>query len=457
MSRARTLAVLAALLLAAALCGLHSIRRPLGRDFSGYQSSFFALSASQYDRHGLTRWNGYPALEEGSPCIGGMDDLVQAHDAQGAALVYRNHPPTAFWLGYLGIAATGGDFHSPERHRMAALAFLAAHLLTLLALWWWLAAPFGTGRALLGVLAAASTPIALHSGALPNLENPALPGVVFALGAWARWQDQPRARWLVCSALGLAVASSVTFAPLFFAGAMALATRNRRAGALLFGAALLPLLLHAWNAQPLGALNTGSLSSRPIELLRPMLDGTLPPWRWLWIQLQHLAQSAGLPWLIVGLAGAWFAPRRALLAVTGGMLLYWLAFYRHTAEEQWQFQLWITPLIGLCAAAVLTRLPQRTAWISAVALAVFGVFGALRMEARLQQHPLPAPEQSAQALRALVPEGATALLPEAAGKDLSYAYQSDRDLRPASHEAQGTRRASLRLAWDTERGWHCPR
>jgi hypothetical protein len=456
-SRARTLAVLAALLLAAALCGLLSIWSPLGRDFSGYQSSFFALSASQYDKHGLTRWNGYPALEEGSPCIGGVDDLVQARDAQGAALVYRNHPPTAFWLGYFGVAATGGDFHSPLRHRMAALPFLAAHLLTLLALWWWLAAPFGASRALLGTLAAASTPIALHSGALPNLENPALPGVVFALGAWARWQAEPRARWLVFSALGLAAASSVTFAPLFFAATMALATANRRAGALLVGAALLPLLLHAWNAQPLGALNTVPLSSRPLELVRPMFDGTLSPWRWLLIQVQHLAQSAGLPWLIVGLAGAWFAPRRALCALAGGLLLYWLAFYRHTAEEQWQFQLWITPLVGLCAAAVLARLPQRTAWISALALAACGAFGALRMENRLQQHALPAPEPSAQALRALVPRGATALLPDAAGQDLSYAYQSDRDLRPASHEAQGTRRASLRLEWDPQRGWHCPR
>lgn len=446
MSRARTLALLAAVLLSALLAGLFSIRQPLGRDFSGYQSAFFALSATQYDQHGLTRLRGYPALEEGLPCIGGMDDLVHAEDASGAALVYKNHPPAAFWLGWLGIAAVDGDFHSPDRHQAAALPFLLAHLLTLFLAWWWLAGVFGPSRALPGLIAAASTPIALHHGALPNLENPALPGVLLALGCFTRWQQGSELRMLLGAALGLMLASCVTFAPLFFALALAIAARNWRAGLLLLGASLLPLLLHTWNASTLG-----SLQARPLQLIAPLFDGSVKPMDWLIIQARHVMQAVGLPWLIVGLAGACFAPRRLLWPVLGGVLLYWLAFYRHTAEEQWQFQLWITPLFGLCAGALLARLPERSALVCALALAGFGAWEGWRFEQRLQAHPLPAPEASAAALGALVPAGSVALLPAQAGADLSYAYQSNRDLRPASHEHQGLRRATLRLEWDAAR------
>lgn len=446
MSRARTLALLAAILLSALLAGLFSIRQPLGRDFSGYQSAFFALSATQYEQHGLTRLRGYPALEEGLPCIGGMDDLVQAADASGAALVYKNHPPTAFWLGWLGIAAVDGDFHSPDRHQSAALPFLLAHLLTLFLTWWWLTGAFSPSRALLGLIAAASTPIALHHGALPNLENPALPGVLLALGCFTRWQQAEQPRMLLGAALGLSLASCITFAPLFFALALGFASRNWRAGLLLVGAALLPLLLHAWNASALG-----SLQSRPLQLLAPLFDGSVKPWEWLVVQARHVMQALGLPWLLVGLAGACFAPRSLLMPVLGGVLLYWLAFYRHTAGEQWQFQLWITPLIGLCACALLSRLPERSALVCTLMLAGFGVFGAWRFERELQAHPLPAPEESASALQALVPAGSVALLPGEAGLDLCYAYQSNRDLRPASHERQGLRKATLQLSWDASR------
>ncbi len=448
MSRSRTVAVLALVLLAALLAGLHSIRQPLGRDFSGYQSAFFALSASQYEQHGLLRLRGYPALTEGLPCIGGMDDLVRAEDSAGPALVYKNHPPTAFWLGWLGVRLLGSDFDSPQRHQAAAVPFLLAHLLTLLLIWWWLAAEWGSARALAGLLAAASTPIAWHHGALPNLENPALPGVLLALGAFARWQTTRQTRLLLAAAAGLLLAASVTFAPLFFALALGVASRQWRAGLLLIGAALLPLLLHAWNASALG-----SLHARPLQLIEPLLDGSVPPWEWLLIQGRHAVAAVGLPWLIVALAGACFAPRRLLLPALAGVSLYWLAFYRHTAEEQWQFQLWILPLIGLGVSALLARLPERTAWVCALVLAGLGGFGAWRFEQRLQQHPLPSPEASAARLRELVPAGSVALLPEAAGKDLGYAYQSGRDLRPESHEMQGQRRASLRLSWDRAAGW----
>lgn len=433
------------LLLLAAVCGWFSITRPLGRDFSGYQSAFFALAATEYDEHGLTRFHGYPALEEGQACVGGMDDLVRVQDEQGPALLYRNHPPTAFWLGWLGIRAAGGAFDDPERHHWAALPFLLCHLLTLCALGWWLRVELGARAAFLGCIAAASTPIALHHGALTNLENPALPAVVLALGAHSRWRSTRSSAMLSLCAAALALASCVTFAPLAFAVALAAVGRNLKAACVLLFASALPLCLHVWISG-----EYGSLAQRPIALLSPMLDGSLSPWSWLQAQAQHAVAALGLPWMCIVVVGVACAPRASVLAAGLGCLLYWLAFYRHTAEQQYQFQLWWLPVLACGAASIFARLPARSATRTALVLACMGAFFAWRWEAQLQHSSLPSPEASAASLRTLVPEGSVALLPTQAGKDLCFAYQSGRDLRPASHASQGIRQATGQLEFDAE-------
>lgn len=429
------LARVALLVLAALLAGLWSLLAPLRADFGGYQGAFYSTSALSFERTGALRFGGYPYLLPDEPALAGKDDLVAVDAPEGRLFAYRNHPPTSFFIGWLGARLFGPSGWQTRHERgeppgvehAVAAPFLVLHLAALLALWWWLRAELGVRAALLALALAASAPAALHYGSLPNLENPCQPFVFLAFGAHARWRRGARPGFLALLLAALAAAAAVTWAALFAAvplAALEFARRRARAAACILGAVALPFALQiAWAAHCLP--REESLLARPARLFAPLVDGSLPPQRWLSVQLVHLFLALGLPLCLAALVGAWRAApsaRRALGLAGASWLGYFLAFWRHTGDEQLQFQLWSVPLAALAAALALDRLAPRLCTGACAALVLAGAAGLVLLERRLEPDARPGPAASAARIAALVPRAQPALVADELGLNLAYGY-----------------------------------
>jgi hypothetical protein len=482
-----TLERLGVALLLGAVLFVHARRldRPFEHGFGGYQGAFFALAAAGYERHGLASSAGYPALELDGPCWGGLDDLAplasSGSDAS-ARVVYRNHPPSAMLLAWSSIRALAppgwaesssvpGPPASPGTIEcLERIPFLALHLAGLLAFWWAMRVAAGRGFALTALALYATAPVALYYGSFANLETPSLPGLFLALGFHARWLRTRAKRDLAAAGAGLAIASAFTWAPLAFVPWLALHAAARlglragaRSGLSLALAAAIPLAAHAvlsrWIAAP-----PQDFLARARHLLAPLVDGELAIGRWAALQAEHAFAALGpalalaaILGLAIGARRAWIArrerasiggdparasdPRTAPVEITAllcaGALLFHLAFYRHTGEDQPNFALYLAPAAAAAAALVFDALAPRL-WalrgglaplVVAVSLVALPGLAFADAFARAQARPeWPSPKELAREVEGLVPQGSVCLAPAELGFDLQTACYAGRNL-----------------------------
>ena len=462
-----------ALLLAAALVPrLPDLRGPFDRGFEGFQGSFFATCAVNYERLGLGALNGYP--------VANVD--LSADDPQ-SWYAYANHPPAVPLLAWAGAAALGPsgwdeawkEDRAPEGLETALrLPFFALHLLLLYGLYRALRPGAGAQTALIALALLAVLPLAVLYAGLVNYENPSLALVVLGYAAAARWlasEGRARRRALLAYAACFALAGCVTFAPVFFvaalAGARLLRGRPREAavlGGAGLGAALLPLAVHGLVAgRTLAGLGqpADTLPERARRMLAPLLDGSVPLPRWLGIQAGGLVELFTIPVLLAAAVGLGFALREcrrrdslALPLFAGGALLH-LAFYRHTSDVPRQdvFFLNLAPGIAALAAVAVDRagrpllrlragLAPLVVLVSSVGLPALVRAGELRAlwrgpgpadDPALADGPeLPLPPRAGAALAEALPSGAAGLYPQALGFGNATFYYAWRTLQPLS-------------------------
>lgn len=391
------------LVLAAAIVGLRDLRRPFDRGFDGHQGAFWIQAAINFDRLGPGATHGVPIVNVDLP-----RDAEGAPRLDGSGWYpYPNHPPTTALLAWCAWRAGGGfeaghpgapgaRVHSSEPPTQAPhlrgprgfegalrFPFFLAHLVALFAFAFLTFELAGASRSLCALAVFATAPGVLLFGDLVNVENPALAMLLLGLGFGARATRTGRRSHFVGCAITLALAGCITWAPLAFLPpfVVTLTRRHGRSAGARFAAVagislLLPLL--AWSLHVERTLAAAGLAHQGIglrikTLLGPLLqgDGVLIPWllRQGSFGLHALGPIAlALAVLGIGLPllPRLLAARRGVetpappgtrpmstadgaLALLLGGLLANLAFFRHSAEAQESFQLWLAP--GLCALA----------------------------------------------------------------------------------------------------------
>jgi len=490
--RALETAAVSLLFLLAAFLRSRDLLAPFDREFGGHQGAFFAIAAVNYERLGPGTSSGYPVLCIDPP--GGS--MERAHKRPHQWFTYANHPPTvpllawggARLFGPEGWSETWRESRAPEGLEPALrIPFLLLHLAGLLALWWVARVAFGAQTALITIALIAVIPVSTYYGTLINYENPSLPFTLLAVGLYGRYVRQP-SRWILAG-LGtcFAIGSAVTFAPLFFLPPLVVRSALRRrwkevvaVGAAGGTGALLPIVAHGFLAGgALGPVGPERLSifGRARVLLEPLLDGTIPFADWLGIQLGRAPHAFGwavcgaaLGGLVLGLVRAvrrqWDARLAALEAphpaappidlaspLLFGGALYLFAFYRHTAEAQWPFLMFLAPGVALLAARALhqlsgpllrlrgglTPLVLCTASIALPSLAGFeGWRAAKRLPGTRDPGghelgaPEPLPSTAGRAIAEVLPAGAVGLHPPVLGLNLAVNWYAWRSLLTAA-------------------------
>ena len=376
------------LLLAALLPRARDVAAPFDREFDGFQGATFTTFAVNYERLGFGAAGGYPVYNI---------DLDES--APETWYVYANHSPLMAWVTWASMAllAPDGwedawrDGQAPVGVEFAArLPFLALHMFGLFAFWWMLRQGTRATQALIGLALLAVLPVSALYGSLINFETPSIPFVLVAYGCYVRWVRgagaRARARALVGVALAFGIASSFTYAPLFFVPPLALdalARRGLRSALAAGGAATLgvlpPLLVHgffATRALELTGQSAAPLLVRGRTLLQPLLDGSGPAREWILRQVSRafeydseaiaLAAALGLALLLVRLFRKRDTAGRpgevdVALPLFAGSYLMLFCFYRHTFDEppQTTFLLNPAPAIAALAAIPLAALAPR--------------------------------------------------------------------------------------------------
>jgi len=462
------------LLIAAAVPRAVDLNAGFDREFEGYQGAFFAIAAVNYERFGVGRLQGYPAL-----VVDVREGLGEARTQQDV-LLYENHPPTVPLLAWLAARTMGPAGWNeawaqaePPRNLEAPLRlpFLLANLLGVFLFWWALKESMGSAPALIGLALMAALPISVLYATLVNYENPALVCILALAGAYARGVRTGSRAWLACAGLLVGFGMAVTYAPaFFFATLLARAALKRERTTLAwFGsigliAGALPVLLFGWLAPSASPLRT-----RAETLLGPLLDGSVPFDTWLITQIASAGESFGSVLAAAGFTGfvihfarqlsRRFDQRCATLEVGRGLertrvdlitplclggALYLLAFYRHTADPQRPFLMLLAP--GAVAASAflvfqfgrpLLRLRAGLApvvvVVGAIVMPGLGQLTQLRAELRLpladtDNDRLPLPRKVGAELAELLPPGCVALAPNALGLNLAATYYAWRNL-----------------------------
>ncbi|MBL8861607.1 MAG: hypothetical protein JNK02_06300 [Planctomycetes bacterium] len=473
-ARQRAGLVLALIVLVALWIRLPGLDRPFDREFGGHQNAFFAIAAVNYAREGPWRHAGYPSVRIEGPAIV-TDDVVPARD-DDAASVYVNHPPTVPLLAYASARTLGPDGWGERWRDGLAPAgleaplrapFLVLHVLGLLALWWAVHPAIGARAALLAVAFAGLAPVGVTYGPLVNYENAALPFVLVSFGAWIRHARDGSRRMLGLAALALALASSITWAPLAFAAAMladALCRDRRlalRAALVLCPAAALPLAGHVLLSRTSGALRKNVLERVP-EVLAPIRESPAVALDWTRSLATQATESIGLVALLLALAAALIAVRRGptegagepgrgrrfeLAPLVLGAALYLLAFHRHTLEPQRMFLLALVPGIAALAAQAVDLVrghgPRpRNALAAALILTVAAESSSQWRAIRHALHApgvcdgpdgdpalgVPLPATAGAILARATPRGALVLVPRATGLHLAAGYYAWRNV-----------------------------
>lgn len=465
---------------------------PFDREVEGWQGAFFAIAAVNYERMGLDAAAGYPVV-----AIDTMREVSGVHlrIPREQWLVYANHPPLVPLLTWASLVAFGPagwqdawleDSAPVGIEPMVRLPFLLCHLLFLWALWWAVREARGAGTAMVALAIAAFTPVLVIYGSLANYENPSLPLVVLAAGFHVRWVRDGRRVDLIRFALCIGGGVAVTWAPLLFLPAFALACfgggQLRRGGAeLLFGglAALAAVVGHAlWSRSALASVQQAPVSplARARELIAPMFDGTLPVAEWLTLQSTRLAHWFTLPLLAAALIGVIVLLRAAsretavgtrpphdlgFPLLLGGALVL-LAFYRHTFDAQHSFLMYLAPGVIVLAAiaieAAARPLARLRAGIAPVVVLVGSLglfatqrFNELRHELRarvsaesplgLPAPELPLPDVTGREFASLLPPGGLGLYPSDMGLNLAVSFYAWRSLWPVNGPEDSSWRA----------------
>ncbi len=458
------------LLVAALVPRARDLGAPFDRGVEGEQGAFFAVAAVNYARGesaGL-----YPALNLAPP----------ASDAQ--RFVYANHPPTVPLVAYASARALGPagwtDAHRggapPEGVELAlrvpsfvASAFALA--------WLWLLARryHGARVALLALGLGAASSAGIQLAGLVNYEPFAVAAGLVLVGCGLRYAEDGERRALAWSAGAAALCASITYAPLAFLPPLAVAVLRRRGarGAIAFAAcagvgAAAPLVLHHFASRAAldGTLTpvASSVFERAREIFAPLADGSVGLGAWCAAQVDLATRAHGLPIVALFAAAAlWRAARSLRGAARRGVeredsdtrrapffgVLAWGAplalflSYRHTAEEQWNFQLWWWPAFALGAALALDRLADplaklRAGWNPLVLLALgvalpgLGAQAAWRARTRGDASPIPPPIEIGRFLRASTAPDAVVAADARLGVNLAASYYAWRLLRPAT-------------------------
>ncbi|MFT7485946.1 MAG: hypothetical protein ACI9F9_001798 [Candidatus Paceibacteria bacterium] len=463
---------LIALLILAFVPRVRDIDRGFDRGFEGYQGAFFAIAAVNYERLGVNASGGYPVLN--------IDLPASSQDW----FLYANHSPLTPLLAWAGMKVMGPpgwsetwrEGQSPAKMEAPIrIPFLLLHMAGLLALWWVARVAFGKQVALLSLALVAALPVSALYGTLVNYETPSLPCALLAVGASGMYARERKRRWLLLAGFAFLCACSFTFAPAFFLPFLVLGLLwNRRwPEAMALGvvgglACLTPLLVHDHSARKALAQvgqAPASIWQRAEELLGPLFSGEVTVPHWLSLQVQHALAAQGPVLLLAAGCGAVLCFVRAVskrrnerlrqfewpqnptpdvdlaLPMLAGGLLYLFAFYKHTAEEQWSFQLYLVPGVVLCAARCLhgISLPlQRLRGGIAPLVLVAGTvmllglarFEGWRKKVRGPQVPLPA--SIGLELQQLLPVGAYGLHPSVLGLTPASTWYSWRSLYPVS-------------------------
>jgi hypothetical protein len=458
--------------------------RPFDRQFDGFQGSCFTVFAVNYQRQAEARgeqgfWpagagHGYPVF-----------NLELDVDQPQTWVLYANHPPLVPWLSWAGLRLLAPDDWDqrwreelPPRDAEGAIRapFLALHLLALGLLFATLRAAGAPRAAAYAVAACALLPSALLYAGLPNYEQPSLAAVGIACWSAVGFARSGRRAYLLGVAIGCGLGGAVTFGPAFFAGTLGLiglAHGWRRAvalGAAAIPAVLLPLLVHGQRAGALLAERghePDTLPSRVLNLIEPLLAGTVPAGVWLATQARLATAELGFAALFAAALGtAWSLhtllrsrdfeqrlPAAVALALLAGGALLQFAFYRHTADPQDPFLINLLPglaaAIGLGAARLHRRAPALAlALLSAVALE--GGWRSAELHRRwrgegptasapwpaLSERPPiwigPTPVRLGATLAELVPAGSCLWYPAALGLGPAHSYYAWRTLLPTS-------------------------
>ncbi|MEM7309089.1 MAG: glycosyltransferase family 39 protein [Planctomycetota bacterium] len=376
----------ALLLLAAFVPRVRDFRGTFDREFEGFQGTFFASCALNYERLGLGHLGGYPSLNI---------DLPEG-DYKDGAYIYGNHPPTVpllTWASLKLLAPEGWgeawrEFEPPEGiEPYVRFPFLALHMLGLFAFWWALRQASGPRVALLGLAVLAMTPVSVLYAQLVNYENPSLPFICLGCGFHARYLRGMSGPNLLGMGLSFAAAAAVTFAPLFFVPPLVLQALLRRGWrgalrpALAVGlCAALPIAVHGlWVRAALPSEASESVLARAAHLIEPMFTGAEPFGEWVRRQAVRASFFLSPPIVAAALGGlgviAWrrlrgakapnaAADGRVELApplLLGGVTLQ-LLFYTHTfdGEGVWDgqtvFLLNLAPGAAAAAAVLLDAL-----------------------------------------------------------------------------------------------------
>jgi len=359
------------------------LRRTFDAGFEGYQGSFFAIAAVNYERFGLAAHGGYPTL-----LIDTQSPPTDSERALAERLVYANHPPLVPLMAWASARLFGPAgwseawrAHAPPRGLELALRlpFFGAFLLVVVLAFLLTRTVAGTGTSAAVALTLAFLPSSRQYAALVNYEWPALAAIGGACLATVHYARGGRRAALAGIALAMFAGGLLTWSPLFYVPGLVVlgwAFGDRRRALHSGAAALLgvglPLVLHStWSARwgPAGA----SAWERARELLAPVCEEGNGPLAWLAVQTRVARELFGDPLLLLALAGGLAlvaahilrdADRRgrgALLVALGcGALLQHLAHYRHTLEGQETFILYFALPLALCAALPLQFIESRT-------------------------------------------------------------------------------------------------
>jgi hypothetical protein len=437
---------------------LLDLRAPFDRQFDGFQGSFFAVCAINYERLGFEALAGYP--------IANIDPRPGEPQTYYA---YANHPPLVPWMGWASLRLFGPDGWSEAWREQRApqgiegtlrAPFLLGQLLGWAGLSLALASLGARRAALFSAALYGLMPLTCLYGGLVNYENPSLGALCLAAAALARRRSGGSWLWLALG-LGLAaLAAGTTFAPVFFLPGLCLWTwlgRGRRGfleGSGLALAMLVPVALHgrfARRALALVEAEPSGLAERAQQLLAPLLDGSLPFGRWLTLQGRILLEYLGPGHLVLAAAGLLLAmrgltrpgPMRAAhslaLALLSGGLLVQLGFYRHTGDPQEPFLLNLAPALAALGGLALASLSEsfrakpRLGLLAPLVLllaAALGLPNGLTLHRTWRGGDSPRPDDVGSELATLLPSGAVGWYPEGLGFNNAVFFYAWRTLLP---------------------------
>lgn len=461
------------LLVAALLPRLRDIGAEFDRGVDGEQGAFFAVAALNY-QHGNAA-GAYPVL-----------NLERAPQPE-QRLVYANHPPLVPLLAWnaaraLGPAGWDSAWQSGAAPRGLELPlrvpFLAAHVLALLLLFAVAREAYGPSVGLLTLAMGSASAVGIHFAGLVNYENPGLATALLSVHFGLRWIRHTRRADLALAGAATALGAAVTYGPLAFVpGLCVVAWRRlglRRASA--FAAVtgvcgLVPLVVHHFAARAALAASLtpadAGIFARARALLDPLLNGELEFADWLGAQWQHAAAAHGTSIVVVTAVALALRSLRALspalrarlasieyprretsdLPLFGillsGASLTLFAFYKHTGEPQWSFQLWWLPAISVGGALCLHQLSGALLRLRAglsplvlltlgLALPGLGVQAAWRARTRGPDALLPMPSATGAWIANATQPGEFVLHDRRMGLNLAAGYYAWRTLWPSS-------------------------